>query len=206
MNRLAHLAIAIALTTAAAAPVRAAAAGDFFPLAVGNWWKYRWTAGEKTEEFTVTVQRTETAGNGTVLFVLETQSSSPMVQWYAKQDGWVEMWRTAYPKKNMSGEFKPAKRSIQNPLTAGARWEWKGEGLKGGPTEEANIVVGPEAVKVPSGSYDAMRVEVASILGSSTVKKTHWFADGVGLVRSKTDTGKAESALELVEFNVGAAH
>src|SRR5215210_4989687 len=70
---------------------------DYFPLRVGDWWKYRSTTADgKQSEFTLKVLSTEKQGDGTSLYLVETATSfQPIHDWYSKPAGWVLMHRIA---------------------------------------------------------------------------------------------------------------
>jgi hypothetical protein len=47
-----------------------------------------------------------------------------------------------------------------------------------------------------------MKVKTTVIQGGAPVTKTYWYAPGVGLVKSMTDTGSVKSNTELLEYSV----
>ena len=51
---------------------------DFFPLRVGDWWKYRVHSGEKTNDFTIKVVKQQ----GERILV-ETTSAQVIQDWYS---------------------------------------------------------------------------------------------------------------------------
>ena len=61
---------------------------------------------------------------------------------------------------------------------------------------------GPETVSVPAGKFEAMKLmtKVVQPRGGAPVTKTYWYAPGVGLVKSMTDTGSVKSTTELLEY------
>ncbi|HEX3086945.1 MAG TPA: hypothetical protein VHP99_20565, partial [Pyrinomonadaceae bacterium] len=88
---------------------------------------------------------------------------------------------------------------LKNPLTSGDSWTWKGKGMMGLDIDESNEVTGPETVTVPAGRFEAMKVTTKVVQGGAPVTKTYWYAPGVGLVKSMTDTGAVKSTTELLE-------
>lgn len=177
---------------------------DYFPLRVGDWWKYRSTTSDaKQSEFTIKVLSDEKQGDGTSLYLVETLTTfQPIHDWYSKPSGWVLMHRIAYPKNEaLKAEYQPVKRYLKNPLSANSSWEWKGKGMMGVDIEESSRVMGPEAVEVPAGKFQAMKVETKVIQGGTPVTKTYWFANWVGLVKSMTDTGSVRSTTELLDYS-----
>lgn len=173
---------------------------DYFPLNVGDSWKYRSTTADgKQSEFTIKVLSEQTEG-GNTLYLVETVSTfQPIHDWYSKPSGWVLMHREEYVKSGTKAEFQPTKQFLKNPLTSGDSWQWKGKGMMGLDIDESNVVSGPESVSVPAGNFQAMKVSTKVVQGGAPVTKTYWYAKGVGLVKSMTDTGSVKSTTELIE-------
>ena len=177
---------------------------DYFPLRVGDWWKYRSTTADgKQSEFTIKVLSDEKQGDGTNLYLVETLSTfQPIHDWYSKPGGQVLMHRIAYPKNAaLKADYQPVKQYLKNPLSVGAAWEWKGKGMMGVDIEESSRVTGSEVVEVPAGKFQAMKVETKVIQGGTPVTKTYWFANWVGMVKSMTDTGTVKSTTELLDYS-----
>lgn len=172
---------------------------DYFPLSVGDSWKYRSTTADgKQSEFTIKVLNEEKE-NGNTQYLVETVSTfQPIHDWYSKPGGWVLMHRQEYVKTALKTEYQPTKQFLKNPLTSGDSWKWKGKGMMDLEIDESNEVSGPEAVSVPAGSFEAMKVMTKVVQGGAPVTKTYWYAPGVGLVKSMTDTGSVKSTTELI--------
>jgi len=175
---------------------------DYFPLDVGNSWKYRSTTADgKQSEFSIKVL-SEEKDNGSTLYLVETVSTfQPIHDWYSKPTGWVLMHRQEYVKTGSKAEYQPTKQFLKNPLTSGDSWHWKGKGMMGLEIDESNQVSGPETVSVTAGKFEAMKVMTNVIQGGTPVTKTYWYAPGVGLVKSMTDTGSVKSTTELLEYS-----
>jgi hypothetical protein len=177
---------------------------DYFPLRVGDSWKYRSTTADgKQSEFTIKVLSEEKQGDGTNFYLVETLSAfQPIHDWYSKPSGQVLMHRIAYPKNEaLKADYQPVKQYLKNPLSVGASWQWKGKGMMGVEIEESSQVTGTEAVEVPAGKFQAMKVETKVIQGGTPVTKTYWFANWVGMVKSMTDTGSVKSTTELLDYS-----
>ena len=172
---------------------------DYFPLSVGDSWKYRSTTADgKQSEFTIKVLNEEKA-SGETLYLVETVSTfQPIHDWYSKPSGWVLMHRQEYVKTGNKAEYQPTKQFLKNPLTSGDSWTWKGKGMMGIEIDESNEVSGPETVSVAAGKFEAMKVMTKVVQGGAPVTKTYWYAPGVGLVKSMTDTGSVKSTTELI--------
>lgn len=178
-------------------------AKDYFPLRVGDTWKYKSTTADgKQSEFSMKVL-TEEKENGDTLFVVETVSTfQPIHDWYSKPAGWVRMHRQEYVTAGNKAEYDPTKQFLKNPLTSGDSWHWNGKGMMSLEIDESNAVSGPETVSVPAGKFEAMKVMTIVVQGGAAVTKTYWYAPDVGLVKSMTDTGSVKSTTELLEYNV----
>lgn len=175
---------------------------DYFPLRVGDSWKYRSTTADgKQSEFTVKVLSEEKEGGNTLSLVETVSTFQPIHDWYSKPSGWVLMHRQEYVKTGQKAEYQPTKQFLKNPLTSGDSWSWKGKGMMGLEIDESNQVSGPEAVTVPAGSFNAMKVLTKVVQGGAPVTKTYWYAPGVGMVKSMTDTGAVKSTTELIEHS-----
>ena len=172
---------------------------DYFPLSVGDSWKYRSTTADgKQSEFTIKVL-SEAKESGNTLYLVETVSTfQPIHDWYSKPSGWVLMHRQEYVKTGNKAEYQPTKQFLKNPLTSGDSWTWKGKGMMGLEIDESNEVSGPETVSVAAGKFEAMKVMTKVVQGGVPVTKTYWYAPGVGLVKSMTDTGSVKSTTELI--------
>jgi hypothetical protein len=104
-------------------------------------------------------------------------------------------------KAGSKAEYQPTKQFLKNPLTSGDSWQWKGKGMMGLEIDESNHVSGPETVSVPAGSFDAMKVMTKVVQGGAPVTKTYWYAPGIGMVKSMTDTGAVQSTTELLDHS-----
>ena len=176
---------------------------DYFPLNAGDSWKYESTTADgKHSDFTIKVLNEEQE-NGNPLYLVETVSTfQPIHDWYSKPSGWVLLHREEYVKSGAKAEFQPTRQLLKNPLGSGDSWQWKGKGMMGLDIDESNNVSGPETVSVPAGKLTAMKVTTKVVQGGAPVTKTYWYAPGVGLVKSMTDTGAVKSNTELVEYNL----
>lgn len=174
---------------------------DYFPLVVGDSWKYRSTTADgKQSEFTIRVLSSEKE-SGKDLYLVETVSTfQPIHDWYSKPSGWVLMHRQEYVKTGSKAEYQPTRQFLKNPLSSGDSWHWKGKGMMGIDIDESNQVSGPESISVPAGSFKAMKVTTQVTQGGAPTTKTYWYAPGVGLVKSMTDTGAVKATTELLEY------
>lgn len=194
------LAILILSTSIAGQWVKARPARDYFPLRVGNLWKYRHS---EAGEFTLKVLKAEKQADGTTLYMLEKQSGGRVHSWYTNANGWVILRREVYVESdNLFVTYQPPKQILKNPPVPGATWTWNGKGAVQVEVSETNKVVGPERVVVPAGTFRAMKVVSVISEGAALKTVTNWYADGVGLVKSTSEAGEIKFGWELIEYKV----
>jgi hypothetical protein len=171
---------------------------DYFPLRVGDWWSYKSTTGDgKQSDFTMKVLSEDTG-----VFLVEIQSAWPIQEWYSKPEGWVMWHRESFTKNaQMNVAFEPPRQYLQNPLATGQTWGWKGKAMMGVDVDESSHVEALDVVTVPAGTFKAFRVVSKVLQGGTTVTKTYWYANWIGLVKSMTDTGAVKSTTELVDYS-----
>ena len=188
------------MTTNVTAQKSGARVSDYFPLSVGDSWTYR--HNEDDSEFTVKVLSAEKHPDGTMLYLVEKQAGAVIRYWYSKSSGWTLLHREAYQhQEGIDRQYQPPREFLKNPLITGAKWTWKGIGINGQLTSESNQVIGPEIVKVPAGTFRAMKVVSKVSDGETAGTKTYWYAAGVGLVKSITTGGQLQYGWELVSYS-----
>jgi len=188
------------LTTSIAAQKAKAPAPDYFPLRVGDSWKYRSTVSDA--EATIKVVSLEKQSDGTMRYLLEKSAGAKIQDWYSKTNGWVLMHREAYPEhEGLEMKYEPARQYLKNPLVAGATWNWSGKSTTQNEVQESNRVIGLEAVEVPAGKFRAMKIVSKVSEGASVMTKTYWYADGVGLIKYTTESGAINYGFELIDYS-----
>jgi len=188
------------LTVSLTSQKSAASVPDYFPLRVGDSWKYR-SIGEDSE-YTVKVVSAEKQADGTMLYLLEKLAGVKIDDWYSRTDGWVLLHGEAYPEQpGMEVKYQPARQYLKNPLSVGAKWNWKGKSVTQTEAAESNEVVGTEMVEVPAGRFRAMKIVSQVSDGGAVKTRTSWYADGVGLVKTTTEAGQIKYGFELVDYS-----
>jgi hypothetical protein len=188
----------LAMSVSAQKQRAAPSARDFFPLHIGDTWKYRHSEGS---EFTIKVLDAEKQKDGTTRYKVETLSGMQVHTWYSKTNGWVLMHGKSYIGQDITPSYNPPKQYLKNPLVAGAKWFWKGLSEVNQEASESYEVIGPETVKVAAGTFRAIKVIGKIADGASVKTKTDWYADGVGLVKSTSEGLGYKYGWELVEYN-----
>jgi hypothetical protein len=174
---------------------------NYFPLSVNAVWKYKFTTSTGGEfEFTQKMIEAEKQDDGSTWYKLELVSTQSIYTWFSESDGWVLMHREK--SDTYDGMYKPVKKYLKNPMFPGDTWEWKGKrpGATEVDLEESNQVGEIEEIVVPAGTFKAIKVVTEVVQAGAPVKKTYWYADGVGFVKGVIDSGSFKSTSELVEF------
>jgi hypothetical protein len=188
------------LTTIVAAQRPGARTRDYFPLRVGNFWKYRHNEGI---EFSYKVVEAGKQADGTTLYQVQKSQTVNLNSWYTNANGWVILRKDAYPDhEGLEMTYKPPKQILKNPLNPGATWTWSGKSVTLGDSTESSTVIGSERVAVPAGKFRAMKVVSTIRDGESAKTVTNWYVDGVGLVKCWTEAGPFKYGWELIEYNI----
>jgi hypothetical protein len=188
----------LAMSVSAQKPRTAPAARDYFPLHVGDTWKYRHSEGS---EFTIKVLDAEKQKDGTTRYKVEMLSGMQVHSWYSKTNGWVLLHGKSYIGQDIKPTYDPPKQHLQNPLVAGGKWSWKGLSEVNQDASESYEVIGPETVTVAAGTFRAVKV-VGKILDGASIKtRTDWYADGVGLVKSMSEGLGHKYGWELEDYS-----
>jgi hypothetical protein len=114
----------------------------------------------------------------------------------------VLLHREAYPEhEGLEVKYEPAKQYLRNPLSPGAKWYWSGKSVAQNEMTESHEVIGLETVKVPAGTFRAMKI-ASKVSEAAAIKTiTYWYAEGVGLVKYKTEAGPVSYVFELVDYS-----
>ncbi len=176
---------------------------DYYPLATGSWWKYQSTTEDgKKSEFTVRVLASEPTADGTLMYKVAIETPWQTIhEYYTKPQGWVLEHMQVYTSNGLEGIFKPVKQFLRNPLAVGATWSWSGTGMMDTEISEDNKVSASEAVTVPAGTFTALQVVTDVHQGGQQVKKTYWYANHVGMVKSHTENSSVKSTTVLLDFS-----
>lgn len=197
---LASASLLLILATLGVAQKAGAPARDYFPLKVGDSWTYR--NDEDESEFTVKVLGEEKQSDGTILYQVERLAGVRIHSWYAKAQGWVLVEREANPEQEgINVKHDPARKFLKNPLVAGEKWRWSGKGMTGADVLEISTVEGPQVVTTPAGRFRAMKVVSKVTDGDAAMTRTTWYAPGVGLVKTLTETPTLRYGSELADYS-----
>jgi hypothetical protein len=189
---------AVALVTAAPAPKPVPKEEPhYFPTEVGAEWVYD-DAGS-TYRFVVT--KVEEKGGAALVTVGVYRSDGKTTQ----HSYTVEVSKTGIRETlNFYRKVEPPTPLLKLPCAKGDKWESQ-MSLDGEKRADyAMTLAGMEEVKVPAGTFQAIRVDRVStgVDGKTTQTITTWYAPGVGPVRIAYQGG---STRDLVSFTPGKA-
>ena len=198
---LSTIALAISLATISAIAEKSkSSAVVYFPLRVGDSWTYRNTSGDG--EYSLKVLSEEEQPDGSSRYQVEMLSGVKIHSWFSKNSRWVLMHGERYPEhEGLEVKYEPPKQYLQNPLIADSKWEWKGKDYTETERSENHHVIGFEKVTVPAGKFRAMKVISEVSGGGAPMTKTEWYADGVGLIKSTTESGQTKYGWELTNYS-----
>lgn len=183
------------------------ATADYFPAKVGDTWTMTTDADGKKITQTVTVTAVKKVKGATeATFDYKADGKGLNTEVYRITPNAVNRLSGGL---NGSTKMKPPITIIKYPLKAGDTWKWEGDILTNGQTIKATselMVFGPETVKTPAGTFQAMRVHSALVVegGGQKVEmpNDYWFAKGVGMVKQHASFGKVEIDGMLTKYNV----
>lgn len=154
-----------------------------FPLAAGNSWTYAselvlgGTPEQSTKTYTVSLAA---APDGSGAFAIDLEGRgllNKITMVYAKTPQGVVTHRGYFGQAKT--EFTPAFVDLPETVAPNATWGWKGT-TSGKPLEIGSVLEGMESLTVPAGTFRCARIRRTASAGGTT---THWYAEGVGLVK-----------------------
>jgi hypothetical protein len=175
----------------------AAAAGDYYPLKVGNTWFYK--VGEN--HFSVKVTKFEKVGDiNCARLEMFVEDKFQAVEHIAVTPEGVE--RVAFDNK----KSEPPLVFLKVPVKKGE--EWKVSCVVGkvdtspGDKVSATFKEGEAKIKVPAGEYDTVSVSSTDLDANGTkLKFTYYFAKDVGMVKQEIVMQSETVTVELLRFD-----
>lgn len=173
---------------------------DFFPLRVNDSWTYQ-NIGDESQ-FTLKVLSEEKQKDGSIWYLMEMLAGVKVKRYFSKPDGWVLLHFEQYPEhEGLEIKYEPTKQYLQNPLVPGFKWEWNGKDYTQQEFAEKNTVADFEDVTVPAGKFRAIKLVSLVTGAASPMTRTYWYADGVGLIKTTTETKTMSYGSELVDYS-----
>ena len=186
MGRLLAVFVSLAFgtgTPAAPVPKDPPKGRAYFPTAP----KTKWVYDQGGHDLTLMVTEVEETRAGTVVSVafLAGDEWLPYEKVQVSDAGLTQL-------ENVNGELDPPLVWLKVPFKAGDSWNFKWMDEKG-----TDTVRGVEKVKVPAGTFDAVRVDSEYTFAGKKMKHSSWYAPGVGRVKEISGSDK-EEMIEIV--------
>jgi hypothetical protein len=187
------IALAALAATAPAAPIPDDAKGPvlYFPTARGAAWEYE--SGDTVLTWVVT--DVATAGGKTRVSVRRGETGRGV---YDVSAGGVTM------VSDNGAPYRPGWHLLQLPADPAAGWVYDTGRADGKRPEDRQVgkawVGGRGRVRVPAGTYPAVRVESEAVFRGQVIRATSWYSPGVGLVRHDSN---GHTVMALRSFTPG---
>ena len=162
----------------------------YFPTKVGAKWVY----GDDGSTYTMVVTKVEPKRDA-ALVTVSLVFPDGRTQHYET----MEVSRTGLREvENFYRKYDPPVPHLRLPHIPGAKWESPIR-LDGEDRGTSEMAASPtEEVKVPAGTFRAVRVGTLSTWWQSQQRVPHWYAPGVGLVRVKYRAGSSRDLKSFV--------
>lgn len=182
------LLVACAVPSVGAAPVPkhlAKGAPLYAPTTVGTKRVYEHRGAEQVLIVTKVENR-----NGKTVVSVEREDNGKRVA-----DDVVEVSEAGLIRTHWAGiDYDPPLVLVQGPVRVGESWAVKTTGIKG--TKKAAAV---ETIKVPAGTFEAVRIESEYGPATAPSKSTAWYAPNVGLIKVIEGDGTVAWLLKAFE-------
>ncbi|OUM93360.1 MAG: hypothetical protein BAA04_05520 [Firmicutes bacterium ZCTH02-B6] len=194
-RRWAVLVMIAAVVLAGGSIAAAQSAAEFFPLADGNWWSYTGSGLELT-------MAVEATGAGE--FLINTVINGFVVQreYYTYEGDDAIALRREFPQGSFA--LEPPQVFLKAPFAPGRQWTWEGR-VAGQTARMTFVVLEPETVETPAGTFEALPVAVDGVVDGEEVHTMRWFASGVGMIREQAQVAQGEQVI-LIDLVLADYH
>jgi hypothetical protein len=167
---------------------------DYYPLQVGNQWRYFFKGREDSPQTVSRITKIETI-DGTPLARLEATVDNKVVA----TEHLVATEKGIYRHRNNNQEITPPVLLLRYPARAGDHWD--GEITVAKEKAKYTCDVKEEMVEVPAGKFKAMKVTLLlERTKGPNVTNTYWFVKDVGFVKQTGEAGDLTINMELDKF------
>jgi hypothetical protein len=168
-------AVGIAPAPAAPVPPEARKPLLYYPTRVGTELVYEKEGSEVTHVVTA-VEEKDGAKIVSVGEVVAAGKPAPHEKMQVSEKGLIRMEITGQ-------KITPPLVMLRVPHPKGDKWEFTASGAWSGEVKGSKIVIGPERLTVPAGTFETIRVESAYTLNGQQLQATFWYSPIVGLVK-----------------------
>lgn len=170
----------------------------YYPLAEGNQWDYEVHANGNVSEISNSVAKKEVI-DGETLYRIDTSVGGNVSASEHLRHAQAGLYRDRFNGL----EFSPPIILLKNPPTPGETWET--ETKVGDQVFKVKCVIGDyENIKVPAGTFKALKLNVSTTVGPDTFVSDYWFAPETGIVQQGLDLAGTKAMLKLKKFKPGA--
>lgn len=173
---------------------------DYFPLRVGNVWKYDFTAAK--DKMVIKVTGIEKVDKKDCYKVETLINGEPVLAEYMYKSG-NDIFENKIIMKSSNKIsmmiLKPSKKIITNPLKPGDCWTYNGKDIGCQNSMQTKKAVKEEFVRTPAGRFKAMRVMTTILEKGKKIDKIAWYVAGIGPVKSVGNNG---CGLVLTEYKI----
>ncbi len=162
---------------------------DYYPFPLNGHWEYVTTnvARGTTDNLLIKVIGADRDGSQMRYTTEQDLGFGPSNLLYLKGEGWVKEIKFVLARNGMTSETvnSPIKPILKNPLKVGDQWSWAGQQVGAATTSasESFKAAAAEAVTVPAGKFNTIRVEITGEKAGTAFRKVMWYADRVGPVK-----------------------
>jgi hypothetical protein len=169
---------------------------DYYPLAVGNTWKYR--VGENS--FTLKVTKQEKVGGKDKESGVECARLELIVNGKTTSFEHIAVKGDSLLRYSHEGKsVNPPIPFLKLPPKKGATWDFEAK-IDGQPVK-GKFVAGEEVVKVPAGSFKTVTVTSQDTeVNGVKISLKYYFAEKVGLVKEVIEFAGERVVIELEKF------
>lgn len=166
------------------------AKADYFPLKVGNIWKYD-IVGTKSKIIVKVTGIKKIDKKDCYKFETSIDNNILIVEYMYRSGNDILENKIAIISNEKSNTFllKPEKKIITNPLKVGDCWVYKGKDIGSNNSMQTKKAVKEELVQVPAGKFKATRVNTNIIENGQKLDKITWYAAGIGQVKTVSTHG-----------------
>jgi hypothetical protein len=172
------------------------AGAEYYPLKAGTEWRYHFDADRVTKTFEARITKIEEI-DGLHLARVDAEVNGAVVATEHLRVTDEGVFRCRYN----GSEVTPPVCILKFPIKDGDSWQ--SENRVGNQEFAVRSTVSHEAVEVPYGKYEAVKVVVATEQGGQAITSTYWFAPGIGNVKQVMEIGGKKMSFELFEFTLG---
>jgi len=162
---------------------------NYYPMEVGNEWKYRSKSKDKTSSITTRITKLDTI-NGQSLSRLEMFDLTEHLS---------QTEKGVFRHRMNGAEISPPFQLLAYPPKVGTKWEGESATKKGKFKYSAEIQV-EESIEVPAGTFNAIRVAFVVEENGKKTDSVYWFAKDVGFVKQTMEGTGPAVLLELEKF------